>query len=145
MVQPRWQVDPERVMSEILDGEAVIIDLASGRYHATAGVGATVWQTISATPGVGLDQILATLGVRHTDVPDDAAEQVGRFLGQLVGAGIATEEPGAPGPEPVEPASGVVSAWSAPVLESHDDLEDLLLLDPVHEVSEVGWPHAAPS
>ena len=39
-----WQIDNDKVMSEILDGEAVIVDLASGRYHAAAGVAATVWE-----------------------------------------------------------------------------------------------------
>jgi hypothetical protein len=26
-------------------------------------------------------------------------------------------------------------------LETYDDMADLLLLDPIHEVSEQGWPH----
>ena len=30
-----------------------------------------------------------------------------------------------------------------PVLEKFTDMQDLILLDPVHEVSERGWPHAA--
>ena len=31
-------------------------------------------------------------------------------------------------------------AFTEPVLEEFDDLKDLLLLDPVHDVAEAGWP-----
>jgi hypothetical protein len=30
--------------------------------------------------------------------------------------------------------------WVRPVLESHTDLADLMLIDPVHDVSTRGWP-----
>jgi hypothetical protein len=34
-------------------------------------------------------------------------------------------------------------AFEPPLLEKFDDLQDLILLDPVHEVlEEEGWPHA---
>ena len=34
--------------------------------------------------------------------------------------------------------------FAAPVLEKHTDMQDLILLDPVHEVGAEGWPHPAP-
>ena len=143
MLQPIWHVRSAEVMSEVLDGEAVIIDLASGRYHGAPGVGATVWQAISA--GCSMEGILAEVARLHTAVPEDAADQIRRFIDQLVAAGLVVEENGVQASPSIagtpEPAT---TPWSAPVLESHDDLQDLLLLDPVHEVTEAGWPHAAP-
>lgn len=130
-------------MSEVLDGEAVIIDLATGRYHAAAGVAATVWG--AAAGGASLTTIMSAVAVRHRNVPADAESAVLAFLAQAVAAGLATEDPSSPGSGdlpsfPVE----TVTEWDVPVLESHDDLADLLLLDPVHDVTESGWPHAAP-
>jgi hypothetical protein len=130
-------------MSEVLDGEAVIIDLASGRYHGTPGVGATVWQAISA--GHSLEGIVAEVARRHAGLPDDAVSQIRRFIEQLVAAGLVVEDSGGNTPASISEAPvPAATPWSAPVLESHDDLADLLLLDPVHEVTEEGWPHAAP-
>jgi hypothetical protein len=129
-------------MSEELDGEAVIIDLASGRYHATAGVGATIWRTLRA--GADEDSVMAEVLRCHTEVPADASASVAAFIGTLRAAGLVT--PGAPAlaaPAPTN-AEPLPTAWVDPTLESHDDLEDLLLLDPVHDVSESGWPHVAP-
>lgn len=143
MLQRIWHVRSAQVMSEVLDGEAVIIDLGSGRYHAASGAGATVWQAVSA--GSSMEGILAEVARLHTAVPQDAADQIRRFIDQAVAAGLVVEENGEQAPPSIAgtPAAAT-TPWSTPVLESHNDLEDLLLLDPVHEVTEAGWPHAAP-
>jgi hypothetical protein len=31
--------------------------------------------------------------------------------------------------------------FAEPVIEEFDDMQGLLLLDPIHDVSEEGWPH----
>lgn len=138
----RWTIDPDQVVWEVLDGEAVIVDLAAGHYHAAPGVAATVWQAVAS--GCDLDGIVATVRAAHLDVPDDPAPAITAFLDQLVGAGLAATAPagdGGPGAAPNAPTSP--TAWQPPALESHDDLEDLLLLDPVHDVTDAGWPNAA--
>ncbi len=143
MLQRTWHVRSAEVMSEVLDGEAVIIDLASGRYHGAAGVGATVWQAISA--GRSMEGIVAEVARLHTAVPEDAADQIGRFIDELAAVGLILEvDGGQASPSIAGAPAPATTPWSTPVLESHDDLQDLLLLDPVHEVTEAGWPHAAP-
>ncbi|MCU1244771.1 MAG: hypothetical protein JWN02_681, partial [Acidobacteria bacterium] len=32
-----------------------------------------------------------------------------------------------------------------PRLERYTDMQEIILLDPVHKVDSQGWPHAAPS
>ncbi len=50
--------------------------------------------------------------------------------------------------EPAEilaaPAGPLPPAASRPALQKFTDLQDLLMLDPIHEVDERGWPHARP-
>lgn len=134
-----WSVDRQSVLSEILDGEAVIVDLASGHYHATSGVGATVWAGVVG--GDPIDTIMVDVHRRHTDVPDDATAIVGAFIASLVAAGLARP---ADGNETAGDRLVLVAdeptPWAPPVLESHDDLADLMLIDPVHDVTARGWP-----
>ena len=40
------------------------------------------------------------------------------------------------------PALAAKKPYTAPAVQKYDDLEDLLLLDPIHEVDEAGWPVA---
>jgi hypothetical protein len=35
---------------------------------------------------------------------------------------------------------GARPAWNAPVFEEYTDMWELIKLDPIHEVDEVGWP-----
>ena len=37
-----------------------------------------------------------------------------------------------------------LARFEKPVLQKYSDMQDLLLLDPIHEVDEAGWPHALP-
>ena len=37
-------------------------------------------------------------------------------------------------------SNGQRAPFVAPVLQKHTDMQDLLLLDPIHEVDETGWP-----
>jgi len=141
MDQRRWSTQPQ-VMSEVLDGEAVIIDMASGRYHAASGVAGTIWQAIGA--GATFDAILTEVRRRHSGVPGDAAAAVEGFIEQLTQANLVQEGGAESADQPLSDHAGTPTPWAAPGLESHDDLQDLLLLDPVHEVTDAGWPHAAP-
>ena len=139
-----WFVDPGKVISETLDGEAVIVDLSSGRYHAAAGVAATLWEGMRL--GQSLDRIMTDVRCSYTAIPDDAEVAVQAFINSVVGAGLAVParaaESAADDHPPVTVGSG---PWSVPVLESHDDLADLMMIDPVHDVTESGWPHARPA
>jgi hypothetical protein len=136
----RWTIDNERVVSEVLDGEAVIVDLAAGHYHAATGVAATVWQAIGAA--LDVEAIVDLAGRSHRDVPATATDEITRFIDQLLHAGLITPAPDGTVPSDVQPPAEP-TPWVPPRLESHDDLEDLLVLDPVHDVTAEGWPNAA--
>lgn len=138
-----WFVDPTKVISETLDGEAVIVDLASGRYHSATGVAATVWEGMLL--GYSLDRIMHDVDRSHTAIPDDAEALVEAFIDEVIRTGLAVPSLGAgPAPADCSHMTGERTPWSVPVLESHNDLADLMLIDPVHDVTETGWPHARP-
>ena len=82
-----WTVDTDKVMSEILDGEAVIIDLASGRYHAAIGVACTIWEGLLC--GHSFERIMNDVHRHHTGVPADAETVVRVFIDSVVAAGLA--------------------------------------------------------
>jgi len=141
-VQPEW-VMSEWVMSEILDGEAVIVDLRTGRYHAAQGVAATAWAALGR--GADLGTIVREVSALHTPVPTDVDARISAFIDQLLAAELIVEVAGSAAAPTAESVRRVPpSPWNDPVLESHNDLEDLLLLDPVHDVGADGWPHIAP-
>ena len=142
------RVNTPHVIHETIDGEVIVINLASGNYYSLKGSGADVWDVIQSAPGVDRNAIASTIADRF-DRPSHAIEQeIGGFLEQLSAEElVATVEEGAGGS--VAASNGSLTAngtktFEPPRLEKYTDMQDLVLLDPVHEVDTTGWPHPKP-
>ncbi|MGQ0431882.1 MAG: PqqD family protein [Microthrixaceae bacterium] len=132
-----FRINAPQVINEVMDGEAVIINLATGDYFSLRGSGAFVWSALEqgATDEAMIDALVAS-GM----APDDARSAVGALLAQLIAEGlIAPDDTVAPASVSLTPPAGPIDP---PALEKFTDMQDLILLDPVHEVDERGWPSA---
>ena len=126
---------------ETVDGETIVIDLATGTYYSLRGSAPEIWSAL--TGGATVESAVAYLRTLYDTPPDDLSEAVQAFFGKLeterlIAPGAGTSAParmnGAPHGRPFE----------QPQLEKYEDLQDIILLDPVHKVDDRGWPHAAP-
>jgi hypothetical protein len=116
------------------DGEIVAINLETGIYYSIKESGAVLWHDLAA--GHSVEALVELAGAN----PELAAGIV-RFADELVSCGLM--RPTTEAPIPGEPAATAaqIATMTAPALESFGDMQDLLLLDPVHEVDEeMGWP-----
>lgn len=139
----RWVINSPSVISEILDGELVIMNRLSGKYHTSAGTGPLIWLCIER--GMSRPAILKAMAGACSVGEDRIAPDLDAFVEELVSQGLicnATGEQVAAEPEP--PALSR-TAYEGPELSSYSDMQDLLLLDPIHDVSEEGWPARPPS
>ncbi|NOZ77747.1 MAG: PqqD family protein [Acidobacteria bacterium] len=117
----------EEVTGKVIDGEGVIIDLATGIYYSLNSVGSRFWELLEA--GLPLGRMAETVA-GELDVPE---ETVRRDLEDLIdtmeNAGLIeaanTGEPGTV-PAPSTPLSG----YDPPKLTAYHDMADLLALDP---------------
>lgn len=139
-------VNPQ-VLHESIDGEVIAIDLATGNYYSLRGSGADIWQLLLDTGGATPGELLRELETRYDDGIGDHEPSVTRFLAQLEQEGLVTadepqHEPGA-AVAIAERNGGSRLSFEPPQLEKYTDMQDLVLLDPVHEVDQSGWPRAA--
>ncbi|MCP4686880.1 MAG: PqqD family protein, partial [Desulfobacterales bacterium] len=71
----------------------------------------------------------------------DVEAAVQRFLDEMLGEGlILADETGRSHAPPADPPAPVAAEFSPPALRKFTDMEELLLLDPIHEVNDAGWP-----
>ena len=139
----RFELNPQ-VLHETIDGEVIVIDLATGTYYSLRGSAADVWQLLAQAPGVTTPQIAEAL-VAHYEAGDgDVEADLSRFVGQLVDERLvnrveAVGDAGVPVPVP-ERNGQAPRAFEPPALEKYTDMQELVLLDPVHEVDQTGWP-----
>jgi hypothetical protein len=142
---PRFRVNRPTVVYEIIDDEVIIIEFDSGNYYSLDKTGAHMWRLIErgATQGeieVGtarlyggppevikeaVERLLAELRRESLIVPDESG---GNDEGR--GAGAPTE-PDLLAERPI---------FEPPVLQKYTDMQELLMLDPIHEVDVTGWP-----
>lgn len=140
----RYQANEPAVAAETIDGEAVIVNLRSGDYFSAAGVGCLVWDWLSQ--GATRDEVTRELAARYRVEEPVAASAVESFLSDLLAHELLREWPNPPEvvsftpPTNGDPASH--PDWDPPKLAVYSDMKDLLLLDPIHEVEDAGWPIA---
>jgi len=143
-VPRRFRINAPAVASEIIDGEAVIMNLRTGAYFSTRGSGSLLWSWIEQ--GVAEDVLLLALRQTFPGVDGQAAPALEAFLSQLLEHELIREVPlQGPIPSPEPKTTPVNVPFVAPLLEVYTDMQDLLLLDPIHDVSEEeGWPAPKP-
>ena len=125
------RADRPSVIDETFDGEAVLVHLGTGRYYALNASATIVWEL--TRDGRTPTQLAELLSEEH-------GEAAVEFLGTLVEEGLLVSGNGA---VPAPAAADLGEGWTdPPALQRFDDLEDLLLVDPIHDVTlgADGWP-----
>jgi Coenzyme PQQ synthesis protein D (PqqD) len=145
----RYAVNSGQVISEIVDGEAVMINLTTGNYYSLNESGSAIWAAIEAGAGAGeiVEQLAGRYEGDRSEIEGGANQLISELLAEEL---IVTTDGDGSATQPLQPGS-TRTPFPPPVLEKHTDMQDLILLDPVHEVGDQGWPHvkangdAAPS
>ncbi len=142
-----FQINAPAVVSEIIDGEAVIINLKSGNYYSTEHVGSMLWGWIEQ--GRTYAQLLVLLEANCRILPEDFARAVDTFIDDLMAQELvregSTDHATPLSDADVLPQLNGALSFRAPVLNVYSDMKDLLLLDPIHDVDEIGWPTPKPA
>jgi len=131
----RYRVNTPAVASQVIGGEAMLIHFDSGRYYAVEGSGADVIGWLEE--GRSIDEVVDAWG--ETGARRDAiAETIERFVRTLLDEGLLVAL--ADGAPPTTARPTARAAFAPPSLATYTDLEDLLRLDPIHDVDDAGWP-----
>jgi hypothetical protein len=121
------EIDLDRAAGDVIDGEAIIINLVSGAYYSMLGIGGQVWSMIGARRSIEsmVDEIVATYDVAREDAHRDLALVLDQLLEEDL-VHISSE-----------PAAGATVmpraeelAYVPPQLHVYRDMQDLLALDP---------------
>ena len=139
----RLSVRTSDVAAKVIDGEAIIINLANGLYYSLAGVGAEIWTLIEDERSLG--EMAAILCTRYAVRDVDVAVDLERLAKDLLDENLVAIAP-ADGQPPATPAAPPVGAraYEAPALQIYRDMAELLALDPPMPGLQVRPPAGAP-
>ena len=132
------QINQADVVHDLIDGEAILINMTTGSYYSLEGSGAALWQILQAGPA-SPEVIVGQLALRFRGEPAQIHAEVLRILAEMQADGLLQAAAQAAERQPRQPDEQLLP-FEPPVLNKYTDLEALLLLDPIHDVSPEGWP-----
>ncbi|MEM8674878.1 MAG: PqqD family peptide modification chaperone [Cyanobacteria bacterium P01_G01_bin.67] len=138
------KVNAPNIVSETIDGEVVIVNLVKGDYYSLFKTAADIWSLIEQE--TTRSNIINNLHRNFDCSAIDVAGAVEGFLAKIEAEGLIAIVEGELSQEQsleLPESETNQSKFALPVIEKFTDMEDLLLLDPIHEADEdKGWPTA---
>jgi hypothetical protein len=127
------------IVSELFEGEVVAVNLDSGNYYSIRNTGAYVWNALITQHS--LEQIIHALSQTYQQQETNITDEINQFVEALEKEGLLkTTQIADAQTELAAPVGDYVS----PTLDTFNDMQEILLLDPVHDVDESGWPVVKP-
>jgi hypothetical protein len=140
----RFRVNSPQIIWETVEEEVLLIDLGTGNYYSLRGSGAVIWHAVEQ--GAPVSEIVALLE-RAYGGDNELEVALTRFLEEIVAEGLVVPM-AADGEATTAVEETIVSGapFETPLLEKYTDMQELVLLDPVHDFEQAeGWPRAKPS
>ena len=143
----RFKVNAPKVIYEVFDDEIVVINMDTGNYYSIDKVGSDIWSLLEV--GNSCTEVLQGIKESYQGSGYEIESSLHSFIEELL-----KEQLIIPRGEHAGPAEGAAakqekrqlvaerSVFKSPNMQKFSDMQSLLLLDPIHEVDEKGWPSA---
>ncbi|MGA2399047.1 MAG: PqqD family peptide modification chaperone [Steroidobacteraceae bacterium] len=120
----------QQVAAKVMDGEAILINLATGAYYSIGATGGFIWSLIERR--VSIQDIVRAV-TAHYEVDQARAEaDVLRLSEELITEGlvVAASASGTAAGVAPPPTGAAKLAYQAPAIEKFTDMAEMFALDP---------------
>ena len=126
------------IAAKLVEGEAVLINLANGMYYSMDQVGGFVWSLIEKEQS--LDAISAAVAQRYAVDEKKVSEDLAALTDKLIDEQLVVLVEGpANGTPPTADPAPPDEVYAAPQLNKFDDMAELFALDP--PLPKLSSPH----
>lgn len=140
-----YQINRSNVVYEIFDNEVVIINLDNGNYYSYDGVGVEIWNHL--TSEITLDGISQSLTNIYSSIQlDDLKTIINKSVADLekenllISSEIKNNQEIKGSVETPKNNRVINTDIIIPTLQRFTDMQDFLLVDPIHEIDYEKWP-----
>jgi hypothetical protein len=143
----RYRINTPQVAFEVFEDEVVMVNFDNGAYYSINGTGSQLLDLLCR--GADEEGLIRHIESRYACDRKTVERDVRAFLASLreerLVSAAGSDEASSGNPVPVSvQASAAEAAYKAPAVSKYSDMEDLIMLDPIHEVDESGWPNPKP-
>lgn len=136
-----YVINQKGITCEHFPDETIILNLPRGNYYSLRGTGQVIWAQLEKK--VSTSGLLLVLLNQYTVNDELAQHSLKAFLNQLeqeelIEKIISSQSAALPELAP----NYVKHSFDEPILETYTDMQELLMLDPIHDADpEKGWPY----
>lgn len=140
-----FKINTKKIVQETIDGEVVIVNLKKGHYYSLLDISAEIWCDIEN--GISQEEIIKSITQKYSGNEYEISRQVQDFFEELlieeiIIADFETQNISEKQSKIQKCINTEKPTFTPPKLNKYTDMEELLALDPIHEVDEMGWPNA---
>lgn len=142
MLTHPYSVNLKHVVHETVENETIVMNLINGYYYSFSGLASVIWEVVADSGR--LDELIKILARFYHQTEEGVQAMVSQFVMELNENELIIErgdEACALNPSEVLPLlQALAPEFMKPVLFKYTDMQDVLLLDPIHDVDVKGWP-----
>lgn len=132
MTGSRFRLNHETATGKVIDGEAILINVVTGRYYSMCDASCIAWQLLSG--GGSSAEVVEAITARYDAEDGMVGRDVDELVRDLLAEDLLVEaEPGAAlngALEALPPVNGSRLPYETARLQTFRDMEDLLAFDP---------------
>ena len=138
MPQRRFRSNSPPVIQETIDGETIMVNLDTGRYYWLDPLASYLCGSME--DGASGEELLEEVTRRFPADRSDVEREVLGLVDRLEEENLLVPTDRAEPSERTPREFPALATFEAPVFKVYTDMQELLLLDPVHDVGVEGWP-----
>jgi hypothetical protein len=137
-IQPSYTINEPAVIFEEFGDEIVAVNLDTGIYYSLRGSACEIW--LSLKDPATTSQILGFVNEKYEGKVDEIDMQIHQFIDRLISLNLIKISTITSQVKNRSNHLTMKSDFLPPEMDVFSDMQDILLLDPVHDVDESGWP-----
>lgn len=137
-IQQIYTINEPEVIYEEFGDEIVAVNLDTGIYYSLRGSAFEIW--LSLKDPATISQILSLVLEKYEGKVDEIDAHIHQFIDRLISLNLIKTSTTSAAVKNQANHSAIKSVFLPPEIDVFSDMQDILLLDPVHDVDESGWP-----
>lgn len=134
----RFELFDSNIICDLFGDEVVLVNLDSGVYYSLRSSACEMW--IRVQNHYTIIEIITDLVSIYDTNPEELTDPTALFIQELLEKKLIKSTDFKEKQELSFELKNPKSTFSPPILEVFSDMQEILLLDPVHDVDKSGWP-----
>lgn len=139
----RFKINTLKIVHQTIDGEVIIINFENGIYYSLNATGTNIWSCTERNDTIA--EIVKEIMNKYEGNQEVIEKDINQFIidlekEELIVLNKENENKNSQESKEKSETSKEKPKYEKPELIKYTDMKEMLLLDPIHEVDETGWP-----